>query len=144
MQKVTRHSYGIVPLFKSDTGIEVLLILQSRLGPKVWGFPKGTPEDGESSLETALRETKEEIGSGDIDLVPGFSYTESYVFTETDGATVHKQVTYFAGFLQDKNVTPQMSEVDAYGWFPFDDAHEKITFPETRAVLESLRSHMKF
>ncbi len=133
-----RHSYGIVPLFKEGGEIEVLLILQSRLGPKVWGFPKGTPKEGEPPIETAIRETKEEVGCDTIELISDFAHTESYVFTEADGLEVHKQVTYFAGYLETKDVLVQESEVDGYEWLSFGEARKRLTHSETKEVLTAL------
>ena len=37
-----------------------------------WGFPKGWVEKGEEDRETAIRETKEESGLTDVQILPGF------------------------------------------------------------------------
>src|SRR5438067_9191807 len=52
-----RKSCGVVLL--NDAG-EVFLAHAT--GTTHWDIPKGGPEDGETPLDTALRETKEEIG----------------------------------------------------------------------------------
>lgn len=137
-----RHSFGIIPLQKSDAGTRVLLIQQSRLGATYWGFPKGTPEAGELPIDTACRETREEVGCGEIDLIPDFAHTESYVFTEADGTEVHKQVTYFAGYLQDEGVVPQQGEVLAAEWLSYDEALERLSYQASRDALRILGSRL--
>jgi len=138
-----RHSYGVIPFYKNERGeYEVLLILQSRLGPKVWGFPKGTPEGEETPIETARREVCEEIGCTDLHIDEGTSSTESYTFIELDGSEISKEVTYFLAFLENKEITIQDSEIDDYTWSSIAEAKERITYPETleafQKIVESL------
>jgi len=145
MQNEKRHSYGVIPFYKNERGeYEALLILQSRLGPKVWGFPKGTPEKGESPVETARREVCEEIGCTELDIQEEVSATESYVFTELDGSVIEKRVTYFPAFLKSKKVIPQETEVDDYVWCFVEDAKEKITYPETENMFNEVCESLDF
>lgn len=133
-----RHSYGIIPFFRDDKDLSVLLILQSRLGPKVWGFPKGTPEKNELPVETAVREVCEEIGCKNIDVQETNTATESYTFTELDGSEVDKKATYFLGFLPSKEIIIQDNEVDGFEWLTVEETKERITYPETRKVFEEI------
>lgn len=55
-----RMSYGIIPVFISESGAKEYLILQNHKG--FWGFPKGHHEGNESPEDTAIRETYEETG----------------------------------------------------------------------------------
>ncbi len=47
------HSYGIIPLKKKE-GVWNVLLVQLHAGH--WGFPKGHPNNHETTLDTAQRE----------------------------------------------------------------------------------------
>jgi 8-oxo-dGTP pyrophosphatase MutT (NUDIX family) len=56
---------GVV--FKSHRAAPRVLLVRARRNPKLWIFPKGHIEYGETARQTALRETREEAGvEGDI------------------------------------------------------------------------------
>ncbi len=138
-----RHSFGIIPIFRDGDTLRVLVIEQERLGVTQWNFPKGTPEAGESPTETALRETKEEVGIAEIDLIPDFAHTEAYVFTEADTTEVHKQVTYFAGYVRSEAVVLQADEVRGSEWLSLKEALAKLTFDGPRRALSSLGERLR-
>ena len=60
------------------------------------GFPKGHMNDGESYLDTALREVKEETNL-DVIIFPDNKYPVSYMTPKN----VLKEVIYFVGKLKD-------------------------------------------
>src|SRR5262245_55595667 len=49
-------------VFRVDDGAVHLLLVRSKKDPRIWVFPKGHIDPGESPAETALRETEEEAG----------------------------------------------------------------------------------
>jgi ADP-ribose pyrophosphatase YjhB (NUDIX family) len=57
----TRFSCGSVVYRRVDPAIQILLIKQSA-NDESWGIPKGHMEHGETYVETAVRETREEAG----------------------------------------------------------------------------------
>ncbi len=57
---IYHRSCGTVVFRERDGKIEFLLLFQNGAG--TWSFPKGHMEAGESELDTAIRETREEIG----------------------------------------------------------------------------------
>ena len=90
METEQRHSYGVIPLFGTPDSYEVLLIEQR--DPRVaqyWTFAKGTPVVGELPLETAIRETREEVGIMCDAVDEGFSFTDTYTF-EREGRVKEK------------------------------------------------------
>ena len=59
-------------IFDKETHSKVLIVYEKNRN--FWGFPKGHIEEGETEIETALREVKEEVGL-DVDII-----NENYVY----------------------------------------------------------------
>ena len=73
-------SCGVV-LFNSG---KVLLLRHSPLssrGGGHWDFPKGHIDDGETEIQTALRELEEETGIANANVIDGFRDTITYTFS---------------------------------------------------------------
>ncbi len=133
-----RHSYGVIPLIGTPDAYEVLLIEQrDSFVVGYWTFPKGTPEGGESPLETAIRETKEEVGVVCEEIDTDFSYTETYNF-ERDGVLIEKSVTYFAGRARTKDTHIQEAEVLSVKWCTEEEAVSLLRFEGAQKVLRAL------
>lgn len=120
-------SYGIIPLRKRNKRWEVLLV---QLYAGHWGFPKGHAEPGESPSQAAERELKEETGLIIKQLLSESVFEEAYQFSK-HGALIHKTVYYYAAEVQG-DVKPQVEEIKATQWIPFNDAEAQITFPTAR------------
>ena len=133
------HSLGIIPVRKTDTGLELLLIhMYGSAGGTHWTFPKGRPEVGETPLESALRECKEEVG-----LTPSHVYTvdpilEHYTFTH-DGVQIEKTVTFFVGLIENPAITIQLSEIKEAVWLPLAEVSARLTYPAAQLVLAQAR-----
>ena len=136
-----RHSYGVIPIIKDGDSFQILLINQKDSKGDYWTFPKGTPEVGETALETAVRETAEEVGLVMDTLDPDFSCTEEYSF-ESRGARIKKQVTYYLGVPTSRQTTAQEAEVRECVWMTFETARTKVTFDGARAVIDVIEKHL--
>lgn len=136
-----RHSYGIIPLIGTPENWKLLLIDQK--DPKRehhWTFPKGTPEAGESPLETAIRETEEEVGIRSEVVDPDFSCVVAYSF-ERDGIHIEKQVTYFVGRAASEDFTLQEAEVKEARWVTAEEAKALLTFEDrTGSVIDTIHT----
>ncbi|KAI9203320.1 NUDIX hydrolase domain-like protein [Polychytrium aggregatum] len=110
-----------------DADLEVLYIKRAeRLGDRWSGhtaFPGGKQEPGETDIETAIRETQEEIG---LDLQDGFvslGALDDREIQDPTGRTVLMVLCPFV-FLQICRATPplqlQESEVASAHWVPID------------------------
>ena len=126
------YSFGVVPVRREGDRV-LFLLIQHRAGH--WAFPKGHAEAGETPLETARRELREETGIAQVDIREDRTFIEHYD-TVKRGRDVDKTVTYFLGWVTDPAVRIQAEEVRDHAWLGYDDAARRITFEETRRVLE--------
>lgn len=97
-----------------------------------WDFPKGNVEPGETEVEAALREIKEETGL-DVVLIADFRQEVEYTYRR-GGKTVRKKVVFFLAEAPTKEVTLSW-EHKAYLWLPFDKALSRLTYDSSRSVL---------
>lgn len=133
------YSYGIIPVLKEDDKCKILLILQ-RNG--YWGFPKGHAEKNESEIEAAKRETCEEAGICECEILQDVYFDENYVFN-IHGNVVHKTVRYFIGFVNKAEVKIQVSEIKRYRWCSFNDARRFIKFKNMINLLDKVEKLLK-
>ena len=101
------------------------LLVKARRDPRVWIFPKGHIEDGETAEETALREAQEEAGVlGRIIAPLGALEFESGI------GPLH--VEYFlVELLGDAG----WSEQRPFVWGTYDETRERIPFDSARGLL---------
>jgi 8-oxo-dGTP pyrophosphatase MutT (NUDIX family) len=98
-----------------------------------WTLPKGTPNNGESTDETALREVAEETGL-EVRIVAPVGAIE-YFFTQ-DGQRVHKTVHYFLMQPVGGSLDSHDHEFDEVRWMPIDEARRLMTFETERQIVE--------
>lgn len=130
------ESFGVIPLRKIDGGWEVFLIQHNR--GHYWGFPKGHAEEGESPLEAALRELKEETNLDLVSTLREEPFVEHYQFS-VRGDRISKKVAYFAAIVTGV-VILQSKEIQDGMWVPFPEAIDKITHVEGKSILSQVSS----
>jgi bis(5'-nucleosidyl)-tetraphosphatase len=138
MKREWHHSAGVI-VFREDESRSYLLMRSALTRRPVWEFPKGALEVGETELEAAERELREETGlaKGDYSLLDGFHEEERYYFTRGTGPDlrlIRKRVDYFLAEWQSGEI--QLSrEASRYEWASADEAMRMLRFPEKRRVL---------
>lgn len=127
-------------IFDKKTRNKVLLILQK--SGNFWGFPKGHVEDGESEIETALREVKEEIGITVKILDEKYRYETNYII---ESRQIDKtSIFYLAEPIDDTvELVNQEAEVLDSKWFSVDEAYDMIPFDDTISVLKKAYEDIK-
>lgn len=125
------ESFGIIPLRKAEGRWDVFLIQHNR--GHYWGFPKGHAEEGETPLEAAMRELKEETNLDLVACLRKEPFVENYQFT-VKGDRISKRVSYFAAEVSG-TVILQSQEIQDGVWLSFSDSIEKITHAEGKAIL---------
>ena len=113
-----KRSAGFVVVRDTAEGPRFLLLRAYKL----WDFPKGLVEPGETPLDAARRETLEETGLVDLD-VPGPD-----VYAETAPYSGNKVARYYLGRTRTERivlgVNPSLGrpEHHEYRWVTIDDA----------------------
>lgn len=87
-------------------------------GKLFWSFPKGHQEDGETDIETAIRETKEETNL-DVKIIDGGPIKTGYL---VHGGTTYKEVLLFIAEPLNNKIKIQEDEVEEAQWVQVDAA----------------------
>ncbi len=123
-------SCGIVLARATDDGWMTLMLRAY----SHWDFPKGLREEGEESLEAALREVREETSIEDV----AFDWGDR--FTETGPYSRGKTARYYLGRTAQEDVvmgpSPETGEPEhhEWRWVSFDEAYD-LASPRVRAVV---------
>ena len=96
------------------------------------GFPKGHTEQGESEMQTAIRELMEETGVR-VEHIDGFRRQIEYNLPRDPDAI--KQTVYFLGRCVTEKIIIQETEVAEAGFMSYESALEALTFEETKKIL---------
>ena len=127
---IEETSAGIV-LFRKEESKILFLLLHYPSGH--WDFVKGKMEQGESTHQTAIRETKEETGITDITFIENFEEWIQYNF-KYQGELVQKKVVFFLAETKTKEVKIS-HEHSGYTWLDYNSSMEKTTFDNAKMVL---------
>lgn len=114
----------------SIDGTEILLIHRDRYGD--WTLPKGKLDKGESDLEAALREVREETGMVCRPGVP----MGTMRYGLSNGSI--KRVHYWSMEAVDGSFSPN-NEVDEIAWVTLPAAVRILTYERDRDLVESLQ-----
>ena len=115
-------------------------LLQNRVKKDWQGytFPGGHIEPGESIVQSAIREVKEETNL-DVEIDANKRYTMEYV---TDKGTL-KQVVLFIAKCTGGEIKAQECEVNDIKWLDFDEAMQTITYDNTRELFKKILKERK-
>jgi 8-oxo-dGTP pyrophosphatase MutT (NUDIX family) len=132
---------GIVVRAERD-GRSLVVGMRRRDGDRhggTWTLPKGTPDPGETTEETALREVTEETGLEVriVDRLPSIEYT----FVQS-GTRIHKTVHYFLMEPIGGDLSRHDHEFERVRWVPFSDAAGLLTFPTERGLVAAAAARL--
>ena len=123
MATVKKRSFGIIPVAMSHEGSLEFLILRAY---KNWDFPKGGADEGETALEAAKREMREETG------IQQFTLEWGDVSMDTDIYAGGKVATYYLARVEKQEIGLPVSaelgrpEHDEYRWVSSDEARSLL------------------
>ena len=109
-------------------------VLCGRDTPVRWSLAKGTPDEGETLEETALREVREETGL-EVKLGSTLGSIE-YWFADRDSEVrYHKTVHFYLMKAVGGDTERHDPEFDVVRWFPFEEALRITAYPNEARVL---------
>ena len=100
-----------------------------------YGFPKGHMENGETEVETAMRETKEETNV-DVIIDESRRYEINYYIKERD---IDKTVVFFRARYNGGDLKIQEGETEEIQWVPTKDVLNVLTWKDSKEVYENLK-----
>lgn len=113
-----------------------ILVIQQAEGH--WGFPKGHVEAGETEVQTAIREIKEETNY-DVEVNENYRYVETY--SPKEG--VEKDVVFFVGKKVAGDMRPQEEEVQNILWLTYEETLERLTYENSKEILKKAWKDLK-
>lgn len=134
------QSIGVIPVFRNNSDFNIAIVKNTKSGQ--WGLPKGTPENNEQHLETAMRELKEETGIEKISVKNEPTFIEGYIFTENE-IEYNKTNTFFLGFVNEKTIGDKLDQIDEMRWVTIEEAKVLIPHSSTLQVLNDLEVFLK-
>ena len=128
-------SAGGVVFQRAERGFEVALVGRSAQG--TWGLPKGTPDNGETVEQTAMREVAEETGIRPkmVDLIGSIQY-----YFVARGTRFHQTVHVFLMEADGGSLERHDHEYDLVRWFDLDEAIERLSYPNEAEIVRRARA----
>ncbi|XP_017032814.2 bis(5'-nucleosyl)-tetraphosphatase [asymmetrical] [Drosophila kikkawai] len=121
-------------IFRRLCGEIQYLLLKASYGDFHWSSPKGHVDPGEDDFTTALRETKEEAGYDEKDLI---IYKDTPLELNYQVKGKPKIVIYWLAELRNPCQEPILSEEHtALKWLPKEAAKECVGFKDNQVMID--------
>jgi 8-oxo-dGTP pyrophosphatase MutT (NUDIX family) len=115
-------SAGVVVVRRAEDGWRVLLLRVYNY----WDCPKGIVEAGETPLETARREVREETGIDDLQFRWGEEFTETPPYSKGKVARYYLAETRTADPKLPVNPQLGRAEHHEWRWLTWDEAEQRV------------------
>ncbi|HKT31334.1 MAG TPA: NUDIX domain-containing protein [Gammaproteobacteria bacterium] len=130
-QARTHLSAGVAVLRETPAGRLFLLLRAWRY----WDFPKGAVEPGETPLQAAIREVREETGLNDLEFLHGEVYAETAPYNRGKVARYYLARTRSDAVTLSANPVTGIREHMEYRWLAHPQAAQLVT-PRVKLILD--------
>ena len=143
---VNLRAAGII-IYRMVNDVKPEILLLQTAYNKEWAPPKGHVDPGESDLDTAFRETKEEAGISkcDISIHNDFKKELHYVIKKSvyvEDVNKQKTSVYFLGKVNGNQDVTLSEEHISYKWVTFEDAISTVKFENYATLYSSAQSYL--
>ncbi|MSQ22167.1 MAG: NUDIX hydrolase [Dehalococcoidia bacterium] len=118
-----------------ETEGQLEVVLCGRKSPLLWALPKGTPDQGESIEQTALREVREETGL-DAAIQTPLGFIEYWFSRTQDGVRCHKKVHFYLMVPTGGDPSLHDPEFDLVRWFAEQEALKAMSYASEVAIVK--------
>ena len=126
-------SCGAIVYRRFHGNTEILLIRHIKSG--YWSFPKGHVENGETEVETATREIKEETN---IEVLIDSGFRETVSFSPRRDTS--KTVVYFVAKALNNDTKPQLEEISEIRWVEIGQAASHLTYDNDKLIVNKAKA----
>ena len=121
-------------IYRVDEGENRFLLVYSERN-QIWGFPKGHLDEGETEMDAARREIREEVGITELNFNEAFRAETDYEI-ERDGERYLKVAVYFLAETPTAEVNVDGEEITQYQWLNLEEALELLPFEALGQILK--------
>jgi len=123
---------GVVYRYIDNGDIEIVLC--GRKDPLRWSLPKGTPDSGETIIQTAIRETQEETGL-EVRVEELLGSIRYWFVGHTSRVRFDKTVFFYLMSYVNGETENHDHEFDEVEWVLAEDGLNRLTFPQEADIL---------
>jgi len=132
-------------VFRKEEDFRFLLLWKkaSSVYKEAWEFPKGNVDKGETEMQTAVRELKEETGLNEKDVqFYDFHDKVSFFYRKEDQELIRKEVSFVMARTLKSDIQIS-SEHDAYRWAPYLEAFDLLSQKNNKEILRKAHDFLK-
>ena len=135
---IKEKSVGCVTFYLKEDQRYYLLL---RYISNHWGLVKGHIEANETEKQTLIREIHEETKLEEFEIIPNFKESDTYTYSRNK-KKIDKLVSYYLVKSNNFNIIIS-DEHKEYIWLKYEEAIDKITYKNTKAILKKAEMLLK-